>query len=55
MCGFAGFYSKENFPKDSRELLLGMGESISHRGPDSSGVWFNNSDGIGFSHEDYQF
>lgn len=31
-------------------VLRGMGEAISHRGPDSAGTWFDPECGVGFSH-----
>jgi len=51
MCGFAGFHSlttsKINSP---HSLLREMGNSISHRGPDDSGEWFDSDNNIGLSH-----
>ena len=50
MCGFAGFLSPENVIGNSKDVLLSMGDSISHRGPDSSGVWLSDDETIGMSH-----
>jgi asparagine synthase (glutamine-hydrolysing) len=49
MCGFAGYldcYARTNVT----ELLGCMGEAIAHRGPDDSGMWFDENAGIGLVH-----
>ena len=48
MCGIIGAsYSKDFINKEVFKSALGM---LSHRGPDSTGVWFNDSqtDALGF-------
>lgn len=45
MCGIAGFSG--NF---SEQLLNEMCRSITHRGPDDSGVYYKPEHGIGFAH-----
>ena len=49
MCGFAGFLGA-HVPRDPTGLLNAMGAAIARRGPDSSGVWFDPTQGIGLSH-----
>lgn len=46
MCGIAGFLGK--FPDT---LLTEMSEAQNHRGPDGSGQFFDQMDGIGLSHQ----
>jgi asparagine synthase (glutamine-hydrolysing) len=49
MCGLAGFISK--IPVNNyEEILLNMGKSISHRGPDDFGIWYDENCNVGFSH-----
>lgn len=52
MCGLSGFLSRADIGTDeeSGRQLLGMGNAIAHRGPDSSGVWMDRSAGIGLAH-----
>jgi asparagine synthase (glutamine-hydrolysing) len=52
MCGFAGFlnFKSQAYPLSSEEILLKMGRAIDYRGPDSDGIWFDNSQGIGLTH-----
>jgi asparagine synthase (glutamine-hydrolysing) len=52
VCGFAGFLSASSSISSSGwPALLGqMGDAIRHRGPDDSGVWFDEDTGIGLSH-----
>lgn len=50
MCGFAGFLQLNLKPLESDCILSSMGNAIYSRGPDSSGVWYNKQDGIGFVH-----
>ncbi len=46
MCGIAGFFSK----KYDLETLKTMTNSISHRGPDASGYFFDEKRGVGLGH-----
>lgn len=47
MCGIAGIYNLDNKPV-SKKRIERMGEVLSHRGPDSHGVFVK--DAIGFAH-----
>ena len=48
MCGIAGIYSKNRPIEVLNKIAKNMANTISHRGPDDSGVWCN--EGIGLSH-----
>ena len=52
MCGVAGFLieSKDSTQFNFELSLRKMSAAITHRGPDDSGEWANNSDGIGLAH-----
>lgn len=52
MCGFAGFLSRGDIGSQEyvATLLTAMGDTISHRGPDSSGVWSERESGVGLVH-----
>ena len=50
MCGIAGYLQSANFAEGSVEILSGMTNSLSHRGPDSSGEWLDDSAGIALGH-----
>lgn len=47
MCGIAGIFYRDGH-NVSPKLLQAMTASISHRGPDGTGVWLD--DGVGFGH-----
>ena len=47
MCGIAGYLGKTQNPII---CLNKMAEAINHRGPDNSGNWVDESEGIGFAH-----
>jgi asparagine synthase (glutamine-hydrolysing) len=49
MCGIAGFWRSRRKDGDPIETLNRMGDSLAHRGPDDSGVFFDGDAGIGFS------
>lgn len=49
MCGFTGHLSS-NLQNNAFELLQRMCNTISHRGPNDSGVWCDNKAGIGLAH-----
>ena len=49
MCGIAGFVTK-NEKINFAELLVNMGLEIKRRGPDDSGIWFDETSKIGFTH-----
>ncbi|MZG54238.1 MAG: asparagine synthase (glutamine-hydrolyzing) [Nitrospinae bacterium] len=50
MCGFSGFFLPESLDFDPHKILQNMGDALSHRGPDDSGIWFNDEDRIGLAH-----
>jgi len=50
MCGFSGFLNFSSNWGDPLTLLQQMGDQLTHRGPDDSGVWFDNNCGVGLSH-----
>ena len=49
MCGIVGFQSIEHFT-NLKELLPAACDSLSHRGPDDSGIYFDESAGVGLAH-----
>lgn len=48
MCGITGFVSTKDL--DFKSILTTMVVKMNHRGPDSSGVWFNDKLRVGFGH-----
>ena len=52
MCGLAGFFDPSLAHGNDylRVTARAMADVISHRGPDDSGEWFDESAGIAFSH-----
>ena len=51
MCGFSGFLNFNPNLGNPLTLLQKMGSQLNHRGPDDSGVWFDDDSGVGFSHQ----
>lgn len=49
MCGLAGVASAGS-PADWPSVLQSMGDTLSHRGPDDHGLWFDADAGIGLVH-----
>jgi asparagine synthase (glutamine-hydrolysing) len=49
MCGITGFWSSKTLDEHPVELLNRMGATLSHRGPDDSGVFYENGSGLGLS------
>ena len=49
MCGIAGFWLKKTLAEDPVELLNRMGNALAHRGPDDSGVFYDDNAGLGLS------
>jgi len=47
MCGLSGFWE---LPPFAAEALHVMASSLSHRGPDAVGHWFDRTHGIGLAH-----
>lgn len=52
MCGLAGFLQLYPDAKvhDLGSTLAAMGNALKHRGPDSSGIWMDQEQGIGIAH-----
>jgi asparagine synthase (glutamine-hydrolysing) len=50
MCGIAGFLSAQPGPQEPQRILDAMVLSVSHRGPDDRGVWFDRDAGVGLGH-----
>lgn len=52
MCGLAGFLDIGTSPSGSADAVLRqMGASLTHRGPDDSGIWSDPDAGIGLVHQ----
>jgi asparagine synthase (glutamine-hydrolysing) len=49
MCGIAGFWLRQGTGCDPAELLRRMGDTLAHRGPDDSGIYYDCSTGVGLS------
>jgi asparagine synthase (glutamine-hydrolysing) len=50
MCGIAGFWRPSGLPSDASGHLTAMTGAIAHRGPDSSGHWFDDDAGMALGH-----
>jgi asparagine synthase (glutamine-hydrolysing) len=50
MCGIAGFWRPSGLPPNAFEHLAAMTGAIAHRGPDSSGHWFDDGTGMALGH-----
>lgn len=51
MCGFAGFLQPKRFSTDvGKQYINRMINNINHRGPDDSGIWLDEQQGIGLGH-----
>jgi asparagine synthase (glutamine-hydrolysing) len=50
MCGIAGYLGYSAHAQRAELILRSMGDTIAHRGPDDSGVWFDPDAGVGLSH-----
>ncbi len=53
MCGIVGIFDRfNNFSTDElNSTVKSMSKRIKHRGPDSTGLWFNAPNGISIGHE----
>lgn len=49
MCGIAGGFSLQNF-KQLQDALPCMTNTITHRGPDACGHWYDSDEGIALGH-----
>ncbi|MDY7002145.1 MAG: asparagine synthase (glutamine-hydrolyzing), partial [Thermodesulfobacteriota bacterium] len=50
MCGIAGFWGPRKPADFFQDTLRNMSETLSHRGPDGSGLWFDETSGLGLTH-----
>ena len=50
MCGIAGFWQTKRQAEIPAEILLRMGTALKHRGPDDSGVFYDELTGVGLVH-----
>lgn len=50
MCGISGFLSTSSGTESSSSSLNKMAGALSHRGPDDSGIWFDDNIGVGLAH-----
>jgi asparagine synthase (glutamine-hydrolysing) len=52
MCGFCGFISTQSVSQqDSHPIINRMNDTIIHRGPDDSGAWFDEDNGVVLGHQ----
>ena len=52
MCGIVGFISNSSYNSDKLiDIVSSMSKVISHRGPDDSGVWSDESFNITLAHQ----
>ncbi|MEK9629129.1 MAG: asparagine synthase (glutamine-hydrolyzing) [Nitrospinota bacterium] len=51
MCGISGFFLTDPIKFNPHKILQNMGNSLNHRGPDDSGIWFDEQDGLGLAHQ----
>ena len=49
MCGIAGFWLRKETGDEPTEILHRMGNTLAHRGPDDSGIFFDKNAGLGLS------
>ena len=52
MCGISGFLdtSRRRGADELRDIVLGMANSLRHRGPDDFGAWVDAASGIALGH-----
>src|SRR5579885_980681 len=51
MCGIAGFYQPAGLPGEAARLdLERMAATLTHRGPDDVGSWYDHEAGIALGH-----
>jgi asparagine synthase (glutamine-hydrolysing) len=50
MCGISGFFSKVEL-SNYENLISKMNDSLVHRGPDDSGLWFDEQQKIALGHK----
>lgn len=49
MCGIAGFWQTKKLTEPPRDVLERMAARLAHRGPDDSGVYYDESTGVGLA------
>ncbi len=50
MCGLAGFIHRNWTSQEGLEHLKRMGDTLTHRGPDDAGEWYDPESGVGLAH-----
>lgn len=50
MCGFAGIYNYGNSQEIDDKLIMEMGDTMIHRGPDDCGIYLSPDRRIGLGH-----
>lgn len=50
MCGIAGFLNSSELSDSAGDALWKMTAVLSHRGPDDSGAWFDEQNGVALGH-----
>ena len=50
MCGLVGFWHGQHKFQDLPTTIAKMTDSLTHRGPNDSGIWFDLKDGIALGH-----
>ncbi len=50
MCGIAGFIDFPRSLQNSQGVLRDMANTLAHRGPDASGIWFHEPTYVGLAH-----
>ena len=52
MCGITGFISTNNLTQhEAKTVINNMASTLSHRGPDDTGYWSNESDQVALGHK----
>jgi asparagine synthase (glutamine-hydrolysing) len=50
VCGISGFWAPGKSADAATAILKGMADRIAHRGPDDSGLWYDDTTGVGMGH-----
>lgn len=50
MCGITGFWTQDIGQQGAEKTLKLMTDSLAHRGPDASGIWWDEAKGVGLGH-----